>query len=582
MEAAVTIQQGASRLRDAMRGALEHMLDDPAERERSLTTFRSLDPKGYDPKQHAYSDEYTGRSVDDSTAFRREYQTGIMSSTMSMSSPSDIGISWTPPEIAFDIMMAVYRTSFLLNSTVQMAADHSVGVSYHITTDPDADKDGVIRDRIMQICRSMNLDGLNRQMAMDAWNCGNCFLTAPKFITAPTEGSIAVDAPTAANQGEMPEITEPTTIIVPPRIIPLSAIFAVTIQYEHAPIPAGPYITDYRMHGAGTPATLGGFGALANAHKVSASDIIHFNRNNEDASVFGSGLGQALCRPGLGYDTATGKQVIRPAYYRALEMVDDVVAKQFYAAQPKHFVNLPGADDQEMDDMNDAMNHLDPQRSVVTNRKDASVTTMSLETQGKFGDYMEHVKSNAIMLLQNPLIKLYTEMSFTFASGNAAVEEAIPQLMSYRRDHALFVEEYILRPIVEHEFPDADWDALNMRINWGAADTIDLESLKTVTDIASRQPIKRYVKVEEIFGLLQEAGINLTPKDESELEPEPVPPGMPGGPPQNPPQGGADDGDGGGEDDDNDDDAEEHRLKLEVHRAKLDALKSIAARGAAP
>ena len=391
-------------------------------------------------------------------------------------------------DVSMATLISYYETSPYLRSTVDMVVDHTVGNGYHLKADTSNTKGRRALDIVTRFMEQRNMGALNREIARDTILSGNWFGT-PLIINDTGEFSGTIT-------------------------IPLSSITNISRD------PYTGEITSYRQHATGIGAA-----------NIPAKHIIHFARNHIDGSAWGEGLGQMQCRPGIGYKQPNGKTVARAPWVRIWEMMADVSSKQFYQGAPRFMIALPNSmPPDERKKLEQLFMKLAPGQFVITSGDSGStakVETISLPTQGKFGDIAASMKEQAIISLQNPAIELNTKMGMTYASAREAMEAIIPGIRGYEADHARFVERNIIWPLLAYEFgvrdpavemPDIIAES-GIEMKWGQASTMDIETiLKAMPIIDNDKLIRDYVRVEDIFNLLNAAGLQLTMMSEEEAQ----------------------------------------------------------------
>ena len=375
---------------------------------------------------------------------------------------------WIEPEVHMPTLMSYYKTAYLLGATVDAHTEHSVGNSYNITADTGTKKGKQALDIIKKAAHEMNLEKLNRQIAQDMWLSGNWFGTK---INVHDGGAFE-----------------------PPQALPLSAFSGIWRDEEGE-------VTKYRKY-IQTPGV--------DRDEIAADQISHFGRNHQNASPWGTGLGQMVCRRGIGYKDSRGKTIKRPALVEIWEMLDDVLPKTAYAGLPRYFVSGEMGDETATA-LSKILQKLNPLQAVAINAKGAKVEAMGLNTQNRFNDVLQRVQNSSIISLQNPTIQLWTSMSFTYASSKEAMEALMPLIMGYERDHKRFVEQEIFRPIIDKALGPQYWDKVNIELNWGQPDTLDLDSIETLTRIASYPIMQSVFDPMDIIAALKDTGLEINP-----------------------------------------------------------------------
>jgi len=395
-----------------------------------------------------------------------------------------INDTWITPEIPMATLYRYYKTAYLLNSTVNTHTEHSVGNSFHITANTDTAKGKEAFELINKFAYEINLEKLNRQIAIDMWIAGNCFMT-----------------PLELEKGDKKEL-----LIKGAEVLPLSSFVAAYRDRDGN-------ISKWRRYSDQHAPD-------DDRNSVMADDILQFSRNNENGSPWGNGVGQVVCRRGVGYNNTSKKRVIRPALVEVWEMLDDVLPKQVYGGLPKFFGSGKGASKQVMDQLGQKLAKANPLQTVMTNA-DIKIESLMLDTKNRFNDALMRIQNASILALQNPMIQLWTSMSFTYASSKEAMEAMMPLIKGYERDHKRFIEQYLFRPVIEYYMDEKAWDKVNIELHWGEPDNLELDSIETVTRIASYPIMRGRLNPDDIINMLKESGIEVSPVEQEEKQEPP-------------------------------------------------------------
>lgn len=350
-------------------------------------------------------------------------------------------------DIPFGDIVAALKTNVKFKMSVITYMAHSVGIGYYITTATNnAGRNA--KQEIMAFEEDFDLDELNQKIGRDAWASGNAFLNV-----------------IPETRGETFQENEGLNAVY---MLPLSSFKKVNRnQYGQ--------VTDYVQQWGGK------------RKDIPAGDIAHFVWLPLDEDWQGEGIGQILARRGLGYRTHSGKWVHRPTWFEAQEMIDDISSKMTYSGLPRYATFFDGATDKRaskafIDQQKNLLNKLDPLQNYITNVK-GEIKEIALSTNGKFDSFIRHIDDNIITGTMSPLIRLWSNMDFTYASSKSAVEAMDPLIGMYRRAHLKFMERAVFNPLLESanvNLKNADFE-----LTWGNVEPPTMETIKMAWDLIS-------------------------------------------------------------------------------------------------
>ena len=379
-----------------------------------------------------------------------------------------------PPDIKMSTLVAYRRTDYMFSMITRTNTAFSVGAGYYNTVDDEGTAGKTALEIVDAYCEEWDLDTVNQLTGIDAWSAGNGFIDGLAGMSGGASG----------------------TMLAGLQQIPLSSIVGIIRD-------AYGRVEKYRQL----------WGGLDNA--IPAEYVMHMSWLPDDASAWGTGLGQIMARPGRGYRTNSGKIVQRPPLFQSREMMSDIAVKHTYGALPRYSVKMPHANDTAVAKMNNLFKKLDPLQHLVHNM-DAETEPLALPTQGKYDTFYRHVDDDSVMAMMSPLTRLWTSMSFTYASAKEAVDAMMPLIRYYQRKHKRFVERQIYRPILRQElgWDDAQIRDAGVHINWGRQEPLELEAIGKIFRILSDDKLDGLWDPHDIIDLLREAGAKLNaPED---------------------------------------------------------------------
>lgn len=349
---------------------------------------------------------------------------------------------------------------------------HTVGVGFYNT----ADVKELQGRKALELCNyfadEWNFDVLNQKIALNEWAAGNTFLNK-----------------VSAN----PE-TEPDALHGVYKL-PLSAFTNIKRLADGTPI-------EYRYS----------WGNYRN-QEIPASEIIAWPWLPIDEEAFGEGIGQAMARSGLGYETEAGNTVKRRPWFEQQERIADVADKHVIAGLPRYAVFLDpekGGDDELVTDMTSALNKLDPLQHIVLNSV-GDVKTIALDSGNKFDSFIRMQNDEVITGMMSPLIRMWSSLDFTYASAESALTAMFPLFDMYQRGHKRFVEREFYRRLQEQE--SIDWYKADVQLNWGKQADISINDLKDLVTLLSNPMFENKFSAEELIDSISEtSGVSLQPQ----------------------------------------------------------------------
>ena len=242
--------------------------------------------------------------------------------------------------------------------------------------------------------------------------------------------------------------------------------------------------------------------------ELAADKIRHFKWAPEDASAWGTGLGQPMARRGMGYKTGSGKTTRRAQWFEISEMLDDVASKITYAGVPRWLIKGADVPKTQVAEITRILNNLDPLRHVATN-VDMDVSTLALETASRFDPFITKLDNQMIAGVMTPIPRLWSSLNFTYASSKEAIEAAMPLVRMYQRAHAEFVEQELFAEVLIADGRDPRRAAVELV--WGPQDAPTIEDIKAAWDILQDHRFSGLYDPADIVEMLRDAGLPLTP-----------------------------------------------------------------------
>ena len=170
----------------------------------------------------------------------------------------------------------------------------------------------------------------------------------------------------------------------------------------------------------------------------------------ENASAWGTGIGQALAHRVVGYRTSSGKLVRRPSMFQISEMMTDVQAKMVYSGLPRYDVYANVKDD-NLAAISKSYDKSEPLQHFLHNYE-SEVKSVSLDTQNRFDSFLRALDDTFLNGVMTPIPRMFSSLNFTYASAETSIDSYLPLVRMYQRAHKRFIENHIYKPILMEEY----------------------------------------------------------------------------------------------------------------------------------
>ena len=383
---------------------------------------------------------------------------------------------WHEPDVLHETIMQYYRRDGRFKMAVDTKRDFSVGNGFYLTGDngegPNTTGAKILRE-IEDFCQAVNMDEVNSNIARDIWATGNCFLHLQEDIKKDTEW----------DEWSL-------------RIVPVETIRHIEVGLDGKP-------THYVQY-------------LTSREAIEADKLSHFKMNRIGVSQFGEGMGQVAVRVGLGYSQINGKKLKRPSYFQIQEMITDISAKTHWAGAPRFAISAKGISEKVQDSLDRTIKALSPLQHFISSNE-IKIDQMSLDTQGKQGDFIRHMENMMTIALQDPISKLWADQSFTYASSKEAINVLLPSIDMYQIQHSRFLEMKVFKRIIDAKFGEGEWEKHPVKINWGRETEPSVEDLKPLADIIAMVPgLAEVIDMRSLAEHIQSLGVDIKIKDQTE------------------------------------------------------------------
>ena len=357
------------------------------------------------------------------------------------------------------------KTNLKFKLTVFTYVANSVGNGFHISADTSKPTGRKAKELIDDFNDTWDIDTMNQLIGRDVWSGGNVFLNA-------------------VESGENP--------IAALYHLPPSGFKSILRDDVGE-------VTEYKYS----------WGIKATNKSIKPKQILHWAWLPFDESAFGEGIGQAMERDGLGYETEGGTTVYRDSWFKTSEKIDDISSKMVYAGLPRFFGKFTGegADQSFIDDATAKLNKLDPLQHFISN-VEGSIETVALDTSNRFDSFMRHLDDQMVHGTMSPLIRLWSSLNFTFASSKEAVDAMLPFVGMYQRAHKRFMERMVYNPILVAN--NYDVKKANVKLNWGKQEPLKIEEIKEIFEMIKDPALIDKFNPDDFLDMLREVGVPLT------------------------------------------------------------------------
>ena len=373
------------------------------------------------------------------------------------------GYSWGDGEISLSRIISYLQRDIKFQYTVFTLMAYSVGRGYNNSANTKIPAGRKCLDLINNFCNEWDLDSINQSMGIDGWASGNGFLNV-------------------VGAGDKLEGLY---------TIPLSSIKDVNLD----------------IHGeVESYAQLGDSGFVTEA---AADQIAHFKWLPINGGKFGEGIGQALCRKGVGYKTSSGTITRRPSYFEMAEVMTDVNVKMFYSGQSRYLIT-PDSDipmsETAAQHVQKGFEKLDPLEHLTSPNK-IKVQEIALASRAAWDPLLERFDKEFSVGTKSPLIELMSTLDFSYASSKTALSTAFPLMDSFSRAYSRFIEKNIYDPLITQEGKNPE--VVNVEINWGPVEKITIEDIEMIQKILNEPNLTENHDPKDIIDMLIECGVPL-------------------------------------------------------------------------
>lgn len=374
------------------------------------------------------------------------------------------------PDPKLSDVVEYFKRNLTFKLAVLTYAYRSSGMgSYHTVRDPNSSEGKKALELIDSFAEDWDLDNIDFKIARDGWMGGNAFLN---LVSAEKISGLYM--------------------------LPMSSFTKIERDESGNPVK---YIQQW-----------GGRAKTIDTPEI----ILHFRYNPVDEDAFGEGIGQAMARPGKGYETEAGNVRKSISIFEMQERMNDDISLLLHSGLPRYLITFPGAEDDFLTDAQSRFETLDTLEHLVVNAE-GKVERIALDTQGKFDSFIRHVSDQVTTGTMSPLIRLWSSMDFTFASSKEATDAMDPSVQHFQRMHKRFDERGIYWPVLTQN--GIDPKVVKLRKNWGIDEKpkLEMDHIMKLLEMKAAGGLPT-VKDEDLVNMLVEAGAKIV-QQKPEMEP---------------------------------------------------------------
>ena len=255
-------------------------------------------------------------------------------------------------------------------------------------------------------------------------------------------------------------------------------------------------------------------------------EVIHFNWNPVDASVFGTGFGVSTTSERVFDMVISGdktQQVTMPSMLNRKYGIQFIMQMASQRYVPRNVYVAMGGTDDDRNQLQSFVDQLQVGQDLVTG---AQIDIKELGTNTRTFNPTEHIEANMspIMKAINDFSgKQGSESSNAYANAETAKEESETGLSAFTINAKVQLAEYLFKPWYESnpyfgpEYMDGlipiEWDDLEFELNFGAIEKkdISMENRLKLMEMFMATPIPK--KPETVVKIFKEAGLPLNEDD---------------------------------------------------------------------
>ena len=375
-------------------------------------------------------------------------------------------------EVSMEKILAYLKRDVQFRLAVMTYTAESAGNGFFNTADESTPTGKKSLEIVNDFCEDWDLDKLNILTAIEGWATGNSF-----------------DHYTGT------------------RDAPFSAIYKIPIET----------IVRIKRDETGTVNAYVQLASDGHYSDIPPEMVGHFQFLNLNQNAFGEGLGQIMCRKGVGYDTQSGKKRKRAPFFQINEFAADASARFLYHGLPR-FLFAPKEKgvikEETRKEIEDTLNHLDVGQHISTTFP-AEMQSVALDTQQKFDSLFRNITESRYAGLMTPIDRLWSLNSFNYASSKEATKATLPLVDMFQRTHKRYIEQNIYAPILMQAGRDPR--KAKVRLSWGEVEKKTLAEIRSAFYLMSQPHFVDRFNPQDFIDMLIDAGFRLTePKKETQ------------------------------------------------------------------
>ena len=376
---------------------------------------------------------------------------------------SRAGYDFSDGEVPLSKIISYLQRDIKFQYTVFTLMAYSVGRGFNNTANTKIPAGRRCLDMINEFCNTWDLDSINQSIGIDGWASGNSFLNT-------------------VGKGEKLDGIY---------TIPLSSIKDVNYD-ENGDVESYKHLASSGM-----------------IEDTAADQIAHFKWLPINGGKFGEGIGQALCRKGVGYRTSSGNITRRASFFEMAEIMIDTNVKMFYSGQSRYLIT-PDNDiplsETAAQNIQQAFSKLDPLQHLTSPNK-IKVQEIALASRAAWDPLLDRFDKEFSVGTKSPLIELMSTLDFSYASSKTALSTAFPLMDSFSRAYSRFIENNIYNPLIVQEGKNPE--IVDVKINWGPTEKLTIEDIQMIQGILNQPNLTENHDPKDIIDMLIECGVPL-------------------------------------------------------------------------
>ena len=390
------------------------------------------------------------------------------------------------PKISMRAILDSYDTSPRLATAVNQYVEQCTSDGYHwiIENSDDHIKQAEQADRVLdEFFAAFDFQSTIREITHSLFLFGNSFVTPLRFG--------AGDRFTGLH------------------IIPTDSIIGI---YRRGGITEH-YIQQTATSANGTSRATSSGGFFSGIRRVQADYMHHIARARVNASPWGEGLGQHYCTPLTSYKDSGGETVTPPSVAEMESWQDHMAIMSQHVTLPRPLVRVSKMESDARERLVRDLAGARPMTSIAVEADQMDVQHLNMQTEGRMGDQQTRLNNLCTIALHSPLLPLMESKNVqALASSQELSKTAFPLIEGHKLMLERWVNEYVIRPVMDRYMPKGTYDRLRIRFHFGAAAKHDPDLVYKMTLLAKEKFFADIANPEDWLAAIADAcGIKTTP-----------------------------------------------------------------------